>query len=592
MSLLKNKRNRDDSLNDSNSTLKENIFQMNQFKNCFDIIKNNENILEEMYSNNINKNNTNDIFQKMFRSINSRKDDYAQNNLIMSPLIRSSLFIDSFKNYKNFGKISASNDKSKIQFPRLNSSIFNKKISPNNKNKFIFSPFSSFKLEKNLNCEEFLNNNVDKFPLKLDFCQNNFSEKNSIFEFNSDKKINQDNVNLFEVKQYNFFDNKLFNNNINQKNIQSSAKRGKSLQLSNNKDYPKMNHINTCLFNSTTDNINTINKNSKKFEKNKSNKTSFNSSKPFQTYSAKIIKKNKNENNYNNNSQKIIKPKIFHIEKIFNKKEYKDAHEKEENEEEIDNINRFKISLKKIKQIYINSCLKIYTYFNKNSTFNESYLANELFLSNIKNQIIEIVKAKKITSSKMNQILQVNDDDKYRKHYFMFTSEAKEFCLNLINKINLPFDVVMKMCKVPRKSLRRWLFVGCHRKKGCGRKTKNPEMEEKLVKWYKEITATNRELCITAKMIRDKAMKISKDKEFLASKGWLEKFKKKYNIQIENNRNKKFKRSFFYENINRNNKNPEEKGKIDYEINIIKNAEEKNDNDKIINSKSHLDKNK
>ena len=178
MSLLQNKRNRDDSLNDSNSTLKENIFQINQFKNCFDIIKNNENILEEMYSNNIN-NNTNDIFQKMFKSINSRKDDYAQNNIIMSPLMRSNLFIDSFKNFKNFGKISASNDKSKIPFPRLNSSIFNKKISPNNKNKFIFSPFSSFKLEKNLNCEEFLNNNVEKFPLKLDFCQNNFSENKS-----------------------------------------------------------------------------------------------------------------------------------------------------------------------------------------------------------------------------------------------------------------------------------------------------------------------------------------------------------------------------------------------------------------------------
>ena len=63
----------------------------------------------------------------------------------------------------------------------------------------------------------------------------------------------------------------------------------------------------------------------------------------------------------------------------------------------------------------------------------------------------------------------------------MFTSEAKEFCLNLIKIKNLPFDVVMKMCKVPRKSLRRWLFVGSQRKKGCGRKTKNPEMEEKLV---------------------------------------------------------------------------------------------------------------
>ena len=81
----------------------------------------------------------------------------------------------------------------------------------------------------------------------------------------------------------------------------------------------------------------------------------------------------------------------------------------------------------------------------------------------------------------MNEILQVNDDDKYRRHYFMFTPEAKQFCLDLINKKNFTFDIVMKMCKVPRKSLRRWYHVGCNRKKGCGRKTKNPEMESKLV---------------------------------------------------------------------------------------------------------------
>ena len=585
MSLLQNKRNRDDSPNDSDSTLKENIFQTFQFKNCFDIVKNNENILEEMYSNNINKNNTNDIFQKMFKSINSRKDTHVKNNIIMSPLICSSLFIDSFKKFKNLGKISASNDKSKIPFPQLNSSLFNKKISPNNRNKFFFSPFSSFKLEKNSNIDEFLNNNADKFPLKLDFCQNNFSEKKSIIEYNSDKKLKQDNTNVLEVKQYNFFDNKLFsnNNNIKQKSNSFGVKNGKSLQFSSNKDNQKVNSINTCLFNSFIENKETFNKINKISENIKADKNIFNSSKPFQTYNAKIIKKiNKNENtNYNNNSQKIIKQKIFHIEKIFNKKEYKDAHEKEENEEEINNINRFKITLKKIKQIYRNSCLKIYTYFNKNTSFNEYFLTNELFLSNVKNQIIEIIKSKKITSSKMNQILQVTDDDKYRKHYFMFTSEAKEFCLNLINKKNLPFDVVMKMCKVPRKSLRRWLFVGCERKKGCGRKTKNPEMEEKLVNWYREVIVSKKELCVTAKMIRDKAMKISKDKDFLASKGWLEKFKKKYNIKIDHNRNKKFKRSFFYDKLYHNNKNPEEKTKIDYEINIIKNNEEK----KISNEK-------
>ena len=180
----------------------------------------------------------------------------------------------------------------------------------------------------------------------------------------------------------------------------------------------------------------------------------------------------------------------------------------------------------------------------------------------------------------MNEILQVNDDDKYRKHYFMFTSEAKQFCLDLINIKKLSFDIVMKMCKVPRKSLRRWSHVGCNRKKGCGRKTRNPEMENKLVEWYRE--EINGGANVSAKMIRDKAVEISGDKDFLASKGWLEKFKKKFGIRIATHKNKNFKKIIAFKdkigkininsNINSNNNDlnnySEEKDKDDEEIKI------------------------
>ena len=181
----------------------------------------------------------------------------------------------------------------------------------------------------------------------------------------------------------------------------------------------------------------------------------------------------------------------------------------------------------------------------------------------------------------MNEILQVNDDDKYRKHYFMFSSEAKQFCLDLINKKKFPLDITMKMCKVPRKSLRRWSHVGCMRKKGCGRKTKNPKMEEKLVEWYNEVIKKNK--CVTAKMIREKAVQISNDKDFLASKGWLEKFKKKNNIQIINNKNYKK-----YIDVNNNSynktKNEKDVDKIDYEINIV------NENNKgILNNEKKIE---
>ena len=134
----------------------------------------------------------------------------------------------------------------------------------------------------------------------------------------------------------------------------------------------------------------------------------------------------------------------------------------------------------------------------------------------------------------------------------------------------------MKMCKVPRKSLRRWSHVGCLRKKGCGRKTKNPKMEEQLVQWYNEVKKRN--VNVTAKMIREKAVEISNDKDFLASKGWLEKFKKKNGIQIVNNKRRR-NDSLETENNNtmndntnkycyRNNKE-KELDKDDYEINII-----------------------
>ena len=565
MSLLHNKRNREEIINDSNSPFNENNQYLNQFKNCFDIMKNNEIKLDENSIYNNNKNNIYDGFQKLFKSINSRKDDLIQNNIIMSPLLRSNLKIHSYLKLKNSDKISPY-DKSKILFPKCISSIFNNKISsPSNKNKSDFSKSMSFKL---VNSDELLNN-IDKFPIKLDFCQKDYSEKKNIFDFNSDKKSNIDNMNILGIKSCNFFDNKSFSNtNSNKKNMQYSIQKANSLQISINNDYLGVNPINTCLFSSPNRN-NLINK---KFVKKKYKMNSFSSSGPFQTFNMKMIKKTYKNTTINDNYQKMAKPKIFHIEKIFNKKEYKDAHEREEKKDDINyiNINKYKISLKKIRQIYINSCLKIYSYFNNNSSFNELNLNDATYISNIQKKICEIMIKKQISSSKLNQILQVNDDDKYRKHYFMFTSEAKEFCLNLMKINHLPFDVVMKMCKVPRKSLRRWLFVGSQRKKGCGRKTKNPEMEEKLVEWYNEISKENG-VSVTSKMVREKAMKISEDKDFLASKGWLEKFKKKFNIRINSNRNKRFKKKSLSEsNPKIISKSLVEKRKSSYDLNINK----------------------
>ena len=56
-------------------------------------------------------------------------------------------------------------------------------------------------------------------------------------------------------------------------------------------------------------------------------------------------------------------------------------------------------------------------------------------------------------------------------------------------------------------------------------------MEKKLIDWYQECHEAEK-ISVTAKMIKKKALEFSLCKEFSASKGWLEKFKKKYNLEI------------------------------------------------------------
>ena len=599
MSLLLNKRKRDEDINDPNS-LRNDDTSKNFNEN------NNMNIPEDLLieENNMDKeknNNKLDAFQMMFQSINSRKDELNNNNMILSPLC-SNLFIGSFQKLKNIDKIVGSNVKSGFVLSKSNSSLLKNKKN----NKTFFTP-SSIEMENNFNFETFFNNNNnnnEKMKINLDFDMFNVSEKKNIFDLSNENKLNDDinnNINdIFGIKPANnFFENiKTINNDIfcsgnnpQEKKIQNKNSNDNENERNNLTQKEEKNNleiqINTSLF-ASSDNNKPLNNQKIKHIKNKikpqkilkpkNPETFFTFKRPFRTFHTKLITKS---SHFIQVKKKSNKPKIFHIEKIFNKKEYKEVHEKEDlipNRANNKLIDKYKISLKKIKQIYLNSCLKIYSYLNDKNTFTESNLNNEAYIREIIHQVTEFICTKKISSSKMNEILQVSDDDKYRKHYFMFSSDAKQFCLDLINKKKYPLDITMKMCKVPRKSLRRWSHVGCLRKKGCGRKTKNPLMEAKLVQWYNEVIKKN--INVTAKMIRDKAVEISNDKDFLASKGWLEKFKKKNGIQIFNN--KRSRKYYSVDNENNsvnnsinftfnNNRNDSEKreDKDDYEINII-----------------------
>jgi hypothetical protein len=56
-------------------------------------------------------------------------------------------------------------------------------------------------------------------------------------------------------------------------------------------------------------------------------------------------------------------------------------------------------------------------------------------------------------------------------------------------------------------------------------------MEKKLYEWYIDYHIRKNNP-VTSRMIKNKALELTKLPDFIASKGWLEKVKKKYNLQI------------------------------------------------------------
>lgn len=66
---------------------------------------------------------------------------------------------------------------------------------------------------------------------------------------------------------------------------------------------------------------------------------------------------------------------------------------------------------------------------------------------------------------------------------------------------------------------------------GGGRKIRDPEMERKLYDWYIDYHIIKK-FPVTSRMIKNKALELTSLRDFNASKGWLEKLKKKYNLEI------------------------------------------------------------
>lgn len=121
-----------------------------------------------------------------------------------------------------------------------------------------------------------------------------------------------------------------------------------------------------------------------------------------------------------------------------------------------------------------------------------------------------------------------------RQKYKMLPTDLKRKAVDLARYKTPKFSA--NFYGVPLKSLKRWMKVGCERKKGGGRKTKDPIMEKNLYAWY--IDMKTRGETVTAKMIKDKAIALTNCSDFIASKGWLDKFKVRFNLEISKESNK------------------------------------------------------
>ena len=114
-----------------------------------------------------------------------------------------------------------------------------------------------------------------------------------------------------------------------------------------------------------------------------------------------------------------------------------------------------------------------------------------------------------------------------RGPYTKYGVELKQIAIQRV-RAGQELRKVARDLKVPLKNLKRWVEVGAHRKKGGGRKTLDPDMEYELYQWcLSQLT----DKPLTRGLIKQRARNLSRFQgSFKASKGWLDKFIKRYEL--------------------------------------------------------------
>lgn len=113
---------------------------------------------------------------------------------------------------------------------------------------------------------------------------------------------------------------------------------------------------------------------------------------------------------------------------------------------------------------------------------------------------------------------------KSRGNYNMLTLDQRVQLLNFASKNGI--DATHHKYRICKSRIRRYLSNGADRKKGGGRKTLDPDMEVNLLNWIENSTRDSQSFPSRC-LIKEKAKSLTKVDNFLASKGWCDKFFKR-----------------------------------------------------------------
>ena len=109
-----------------------------------------------------------------------------------------------------------------------------------------------------------------------------------------------------------------------------------------------------------------------------------------------------------------------------------------------------------------------------------------------------------------------------------FPRKFKETVVNYAKKFGL--SEASKKFKITKKNIERWQLKGFERKKGAGRKTTNPAMEQDMLNWVENYIKKEKKLP-KRKFIIAEARNFVSD-SFKASKGWCDKFLKRNRVKF------------------------------------------------------------